>query len=156
MATTNDALITQSAQMGLGKKVLSSVVAALNEGNIIHAVGEFGEEFKFIDHALELEFNDKARLGEFLHKSHELFPDARLELMAIFECGSHVIAEWNLTATHVEIFWLGHERRVRRFLSGISVVDITDGRIREWSDYYDKLTARRGRLAAFFTEWTEH
>jgi hypothetical protein len=141
--------------MGLGKKVLSAVVAALNEGNIIHALDEFGEEFKLIDHALELEFNDKARLGEFLHKSHELFPDARLELMAIFECGSHVIAEWSLAVTHVELFWLGRERRVRRSLLGISVVGITDGRISEWSDYYDKLTARRGRLADFFTEWTE-
>ena len=155
MTTINDALNMQLAETGLGSRVVSSAVADLNEGNITHAVDRFGEAFKFTDHALGLEFNDKERLGEFLRKSRELFPDARLELTAIFESGSHVIAEWNLTATHVELFWLGRERRVRRSLPGISVVGTTDGRISEWSDYYDKLTARRGRLADFFTEWTE-
>ena len=134
---------------------MSSVVADLNEGNITHAVDKFGEDFKFTDHALGLEFNDKERLGQFLHKSRELFPDARLELTAIFVNGSHVIAEWNLTATHVELFWLGRERRVRRSLPGVSVVGITGGRISEWSDYYDKITARRSRLADFFNEWIE-
>jgi steroid delta-isomerase-like uncharacterized protein len=145
----------QSAQTGLGRRVVSSVVADLNEGNITHAVDKFGEDFKFTDHALGLEFNDKELLGQFLHKSRQLFPDARLELTSIFESGSHIIAEWNLTATHVELFWPRGEGRVRRSLPGVSVVGITGGRISEWSDYYDKLTARRGRLADFFTEWTE-
>ena len=155
MTTINSALNMQSAQTGLGKRVVSSVIANLNEGNITNVVDEFSEDLKFTDHALGLEFKDKTRLRDFLHKSRELFPDARLELTAIFESESHVVAEWNLTATHVEYFWPGGEGRVRRSLPGISVVGITDGRISEWSDYYDKLTARRGRLADFFTEWTE-
>lgn len=83
MTMTNGASMKRSAPTNSGKNVLSSVVAALNERNMAHALDEFGEEFKFIDHALELEFNDKARLGEFLRKSHELFPDARLELTTI-------------------------------------------------------------------------
>ena len=155
MTIMNSTLNMQSARTGLSKEVVSSVIANLNEGNISHAVDEFGEQFKFTDHALGLEFDDKARLGEFFQKSHELFPDGHLELTAIFECGSHVIVEWNLTATHIEPFWFGPERRVRRSLPGISVVSITGARISEWSDYYDQITARRGRLADFFTEWIE-
>jgi hypothetical protein len=38
---------------------------------------------------------------------------------------------------------------------GISVVQIRNGKITQWSDYYDQLTSRRYGLAGWFTEWTE-
>jgi hypothetical protein len=155
MTTMNSALDMQSSYTELGIQIVSSVVARHNQGNVADAVDHFGGQFKFSDHALGLEFNDKARLEEFFHKTHELFPDARLDVTPIFESGNHVFAEWTFTATHVEFFWPGREARVRRSLPGVSIVALTGGRICEWSDYYDSTTARRGRLADFFTEWIE-
>src|SRR3954447_8110457 len=155
MTTMNSALNMQSEQAGLGKKVVSSVVADLNEGNVARAVDQFGGAFRFTDQALGLEFNDKARLGEFFDKSRELFPDAHLEVTDIFEDGNHVVAEWTLTATHVESYWFGREARVPRSLRGVSVVAMTGGQITEWADYYDNITARRSRLSELFTEWIE-
>jgi len=35
-------------------------------------------------------------------------------------------------------------------------VQVKNGKISRWSDYYDQLTARRYGLASRFTEWTEH
>jgi limonene-1,2-epoxide hydrolase len=40
-------------------------------------------------------------------------------------------------------------------VQGISVVQVTNGKISEWSDYYDQLTSRRYGVAALFTEWIE-
>jgi diaminopimelate decarboxylase len=155
MTTMNSALHMQSSYTEPGKQIVSSVVDRLNHGNVADAVDHFGGQFKFSDHALGLEFNDKARLEEFFHKTHELFPDAHLDVTAILESGNHVVAEWTLTVTHVELLWPGREARVQRSLPGVSIVAVTGGRISEWSDYYDGLTARRARLADFFTEWIE-
>ena len=59
----------------LPTRALLSVLAALNEGKFSKAVDQFEDHFKFTDHALGLEFLDKRRLVEFIHKSPELFPD---------------------------------------------------------------------------------
>ena len=40
-------------------------------------------------------------------------------------------------------------------VQGMSVVQMQNGKITCWSDYYDKQTARRYGLASRFTEWTE-
>jgi hypothetical protein len=155
MPTNTDLLKRIPGQEGVSTRVVSSVFANLNEGNVIHAVEQFSETFTFTDHALNLEFTDSERLGQFFHKSRELFPDAQLEAIALFESGDHVVAEWTLTATHVELVWPGREARIRRSLPGVSVVAINQGRITKWSDYYDRISARRARLAEYFTEWIE-
>ena len=155
MTTVNSVLDMQSSHTELGKQIVSCVVAKLNDGNVADAVHHFGANFKFSDHALGLEFIDKARLEEFFYKTHELFPDAHLKVTASFESGNHVVAEWTLTATHLELVWPGREARTLRSLPGVSIVAITGGRISDWSDYYDRITARRSRLADFFTDWIE-
>jgi hypothetical protein len=40
-------------------------------------------------------------------------------------------------------------------LHGASIVCIDNGKITDWSDYYDGLTSRRTALASYFTEWVE-
>lgn len=155
MTTINNALNIQSSRTDQREEVVSSVMANLNQGNVVDAVNHFGADFKFSDHALRLEFEDKVRLEEFFHKIRELFPDGYLDVTAIFESGNRVVAEWTFTATHVEFLWPGRETRVSKSLPGISIVTITNGRISQWSDYYDKITARRSRIAEFFTEWIE-
>ena len=39
--------------------------------------------------------------------------------------------------------------------SGSREFHLTNGKITDWTDYYDGLTARRSRLAAYFTDWGE-
>ena len=40
-------------------------------------------------------------------------------------------------------------------MRGISVVQIENGKISQWSDYYDQLKSRRYGVANWFTEWNE-
>ena len=48
-----------------------SVLAALNGGKFSKAVDQFDDHFRFIDHALGLEFTAKSRLIEFFYKARE-------------------------------------------------------------------------------------
>src|SRR5262249_3221718 len=135
--------------------VLQSVLTALRDGKIPEAVDNFDDHFTFNDHGLGLEFADKERLSEFFRKSRELFPETVLEVISIFECGDHVIAEWKITAT--ETLACGSlQLRSPISLPGASIVRVENGRIISWSDYYDQGRSRRIRLAAHFTEWTEY
>jgi len=103
---------------------------------------------------LGLEFKDKGRLTEFLAKTRELFPDSERKVKTIFSSGDRVISEWTLTATQTDPF-LGVRLKVSICVQGISVVQIKNGKINQWSDYYDQLQSRRNGLAAWFTEWLE-
>ena len=137
------------------KRILLSVVAALSGGKISEAVGAFSDQFTFTDNALGLAFNDKNRLTEFFQKSRELFPDTEVVVTSTFESGDHVIAEWKLTATEVVPYFGSTNYRRPFSLPGVSVVEVKDGRIINWLDYYDLPTSRRMRLGAFFEEWIE-
>jgi SnoaL-like domain len=136
-------------------ELLQTVFAALNERNIRGVIDQFADDFTFSDYALDLEFRDKVRLAEFFQKACDLFPDTVVELISTFECGDYAIAEWKLTGTQIQQFRF----RSYRFpisLSGSTIVQEKHGRIVRWSDYYDKLTSRRGPLKAFFEEWIEY
>jgi ketosteroid isomerase-like protein len=137
------------------RRILKSVLTALSQGNISEVVEQFDDHFTFTDHALALEFVDKQRLAEFLHKSRELFPDTAMEVVSIFECGDYVIAEWKLTATQT-VPYRSVRYRFPILLRGSTIVHIENGRVTRWSDFYDQNTSRRVNLAAFFTEWIEY
>jgi SnoaL-like domain len=137
------------------QRILQSALAALSEGRISEVLDQFDEHFTFTDHALALEFTDKGRLMEFLHKSRELFPDTMVGVVSIFECGDHAIAEWNVTATQ-SVPYGSIYLRLPISLRGTSVVHVKNGRITEWSDCYDQNRSRRVSLTAFFTEWIEY
>ena len=135
--------------------VLRSVFTALNQRNISRAIDQFADDFAFNDYALDLEFTDKERLTEFFQKASELFPDTVVELVSTFECGDHAIAEWKLTGTQTESFG-SRSYRSPIALHGSTIVQTRHGRVVHWSDYYDQLKSRRGRLGAFFEEWIEY
>ena len=116
---------------------------------------QFSDRFTFTDHALGLEFKDKGRLTEFLAKTCELFPDSERRDNTIFSSGDRVITEWTITATRTEPFLDGRLRKVPICVRGISVVQIQNEKISQWSDYYDQLKSRRSAVAAWFTEWIE-
>jgi len=71
---------TASIGVSAPKRILQSVLAALNEGKISKAVDQFDDHFTFTDYALDLEFTDKGRLVEFFQKTRVLFPDTVVEI----------------------------------------------------------------------------
>jgi len=136
-------------------RILQTALTAWRQGNLVEVVDQFNDQFTFTDHALGLQFKDKGRLTEFLAKIRELFPDSERRDTTIFSSGDRVISEWTLTATQTEPFLGGHLRKVPICVRGISDVQIKNGKISQWSDYYDQLKSRRYAVAAWFTEWIE-
>jgi ketosteroid isomerase-like protein len=145
----------ESTRLNAAQWILRSVLAALREGRISDAVAQFSNRFKFNDHGVALEFTDKPRLTEFFEKARELFPDTTLEIVSLFESGDQAIAEWNLAATQT-IPYGSISYRVPISLHGSTIVHVENGRIVQWSDYYDQNSAHRISLAAFFTDWVEY
>jgi len=154
MNTHTTVLNDASAETTTPDRILQTALAACRQGNFVAAANQFNDQFTFTDHALGLEFKDKGRLIEFLAKTRELFPDSERKANTIFNSGDRVISEWTLTATQTDPF-LGVRLKVSICVHGISVVQIKNGKISQWSDYYDQLKSWRHGLAALFTEWIE-
>jgi len=142
-------------EMATSEEVVLTVLTHLNDGKIDDAIAGFAEKFRFEDHGIGVEFTDKERLAEFFQKTRELYPDSCLHTDRTLVSGDYVIMEWTLQATLTEPFYGGLSRKVGVSLHGVSVVRTDDGKITEWADYYDGLTARRTALASYFTEWVE-
>ena len=155
MNTHSTVLDHASAGAISSDRIVQIALAAWREGNLVAAVDEFNDQFTFTDHALGLEFKDKGRLTEFCVKVRERFPDSKRSDNTIFSSEDRVISEWTLTATKTEPFLGGRLRKVPICVQGISVVQIKNGKISQWSDYYDQLKSRRYGVAASFTEWIE-
>jgi steroid delta-isomerase-like uncharacterized protein len=155
MNTQRNLLDNVSTETTTPDRILQIVLAAWRQRNFVAVANQFSDQFTFTDHALGLEFKDKGRLTEFLAKIRELFPDSERRDNTIFSNGDRVISEWTLTATTTEPFLEARLRKVPISAPGISVVQIKNGRISQWSDYYDQLKSRRSGVAAWFTEWIE-
>jgi ketosteroid isomerase-like protein len=136
-------------------QAVETMLMHLKNGKIRDAAACFAENFEFKDRGIGLEFKNRERLAEFFQKTRELYPDSSLQTDTIFVSGDHVITEWTLETTLVEPFYGGLLRKVPVSLHGTSIVRIDHGKITDWSDYYDGLTARRTALASYFTEWVE-
>jgi ketosteroid isomerase-like protein len=135
--------------------VLRSVLTALSDGRISEAVAQFSDRFRFNDHGVALEFTDKPGLREFFEKARELFPDTTLEIVSLLESGDQAIAEWKLAATQTMPYG-SISYRVPISLHGATIARVENGRIVQWSEYYDQNSARRISLAAFFSDWVEY
>jgi ketosteroid isomerase-like protein len=135
-------------------RILESTLQALSEARTSDVIRQFDECFTFTDHGLDLEFNHRTRLIEFFEKARELFPDTVVEVLSTCEAGDQAIAEWKITAMETVRYGSLPLRRPVSF-RGVSVARLRNGKIAEWSDYYDQLCSRRVNLAAYFTEWVE-
>ena len=136
-------------------RILGIALTAWRQGNLAELVDQFNDQFLFTDHALGLEFKDKERLTEFFAKLREHFPDSERRDHTVLSSGDRVVSEWALTATKAEPFLDGRPRKVPINMRGISVVQLKNGKISQWSDYYDELKSRRQGVAALLTEWIE-
>jgi steroid delta-isomerase-like uncharacterized protein len=149
---------TDMSEISTGVAALEGAILTvqthLKNGEVDDAVARFDKEFTFKDHGIGLEFKDKDRLAEFFQKARELYPDSLRKTNTIFVSGDHVITEWTLLATVTEPFH-GLFLKVPVSVHGTSIVQMRNGKITGWADYYDGLTSRRTALAAHFTEWVE-
>lgn len=137
------------------ESLVRAVLTALREGLIDDAVDQFGEQFAYIDYGIGLEFRDKGPLTEFFQKQRELYPDLLLLTDAILVSGDHVIREWTLQYTVTEALLPAGPLKKPICLNGVSVLQIENGEITRWSDYYNGLISRRTGLASYFTDWIE-
>ena len=133
--------------------VVWTVLMHRKNGKISDATACFAEKFAFKDRGIGLQFKNRERLAEFFQKTRELYPDSSLQTDAILVSGEHVITEWTRKTTITEPFYGGLSRKVPVSLHGASIVRIDNGKIIDWSEYYDGLTSRRTALASYFTEW---
>ena len=136
-------------------EVVVAVLKHLQRGEINEATAYFAERFHFNDRGIDLEFTDSGRLAEFFTKARELYPDSSLRIDRVLVSGDYVTIQWTSHTVLTEPFFGGLTRKVAISLQGASIVGVEEGRIREWSDYYDGLKSRRTALAAQFTEWVE-
>jgi steroid delta-isomerase-like uncharacterized protein len=155
MNTHSTVLDNASAEATTPDRILQTALAAWKQDNFVEVADQFNDQFTFTDHALGLEFKDKGHLTEFLAKIQERLPDSERKDNTLFSSGDRVISEWTLTATQAEPFLGGRLRKVPICVQGVSVVQIKNGKISQWSDYYDKLRSRRYGVAPRFTEWIE-
>ena len=155
MNTQTPTLGNPSADATTPNGILHAFLAAWWHGDVGEAADLFSDRFTLTDQALGLEFKDKEHLTEFLARTRELFPDTQRTDNTIISSEDGVISEWTLTATMSEPFLGGLMRKVPIRVQGMSVVQMQNGKITRWSDYYDQQTARRYGLASRFTEWTE-
>ena len=132
-----------------------SALTRLQNGTIEDAIADFAEDFCFNDRGLGLEFTDKERLRAFFQKERELYPSLCFQTNEILVAEDRAIAEWLLKYAVKEPFYGNLSRNVPVSLPGVSVARIKNGKITEWSDYYDGLTSRRTALGAHFTDWVE-
>lgn len=137
-------------------KVVLAVLTHLQKGEISEATSYFAESFHFNDHGVELEFTDLSRLADFFQKDRELYPESSLRMGTVLVSGDYVSIQWNRHTVLTEPSFGGLTRKVPVGLHGASIVRVEDGKIKEWSDYYDGLTSRRTALADYFTEWIEY
>ena len=138
------------------RSILKSTLDDLSSGRVLEAVAHFDEGFKFNDHALALEFTNEQRLTEFFQKARELFPDTRMEVISLMESGDYAIAQWKLTATQTVPSYGSLTYRLRVSLHGSTIARIRNGRIVQWSNYYDQSSSWRAGLASCFMEWIEY
>jgi hypothetical protein len=100
------------------EELVLSALRDLRNGQVEEATGHFADQFRFKDHRIGLEFNDKQRSAEFFQKTRELYPET-------------------------EPFYGGLKWRVPVSLHGTSIVRTENGKITSSAEYYDGLTARR-------------
>jgi predicted SnoaL-like aldol condensation-catalyzing enzyme len=135
--------------------VVLAVLTHLQKGEINEATAYFAESCHFNDHGIELEFTNSRRLADFFKKTRDLYPDSSLRTDRVLVSGDYVTIQWMRLTVLTEPFFGGLTRKVPISLQGASIVRIEDGRVTEWSDYYDALKSRRTALADHFTECIE-
>ena len=152
---TGRIVLEHTSQKSVGvDRILQVTLEALKQGDFTTALDQFNDEFAFVDHALELEFSAKDRLTEFLANRRRLFPEfERFDNIVL--CGENrIVSEWFLTAAKYGS--LPKSRMtVPICVRGASIVQIENGKITQWSEYYDQRQSGGYGPATQITAWLD-
>ena len=89
----NQTIVSNSGTEGLNGeriRIWRTALEALAEGDIDKALEQFGDQFKFTDHSLGLEFIEKDRLREYLVKTGQFFEESeRTEHIVLIHVGRY-------------------------------------------------------------------
>ncbi len=80
------------------------------------------------------------QVKEFMKSIIAMEPDYKWHVDRVIVSGSTIVAEWTWTATFTGDGPYGPAKNVPVSGRGTSVVDIENGRIKQFTDYYDTLT----------------
>ena len=147
--------VDRTVVLAVPECALETVLRCVGQGRFDEAIDQFNHHFTYNDNGIQLELSDKERLREFFKKTREVYSDLVFETQTIRHIGDDLIGEWTLRATVTDPFYGGLQRKVPILLRGASVVRLENGKITQWSDYYDGLQSRRSAVAALFTDWIE-
>jgi limonene-1,2-epoxide hydrolase len=154
MNLNSTVLNNASGEATAAERVLKVALAALKRGDFLEVVKHLSREFTFSDYALDLEFKDKQELITFFSRTCELFPNTERTDNIILSIADHVVSQWTLTGTGAQPFFLGGRTiHVPIHARGVSIVQIENGKICHWAEYYDQIKSRRYSVAAMFTDW---
>jgi ketosteroid isomerase-like protein len=146
---TGRIVFEQTSQQSVGLDgILQVTLEALKQGDFITALDQFNDEFAFIDHALEIEFRAKDGLTEFFAKRRRFFTDFERTDNIVVRGEDRIVSEWFLTARKPESW-----KKVPICVRGASIVQIENGKITQWSDYYDQLQSGGYGLETCLTTW---
>jgi limonene-1,2-epoxide hydrolase len=143
-----------SQKSGSLERIVQVTLEALKQGDFITALDQFNDDFAFIDHALELEFSAKDRVIEFFAERRRRFPEFERTDNIVMSGGNRIVSEWFLTAAKrgsLPESWM----EVPICMRGASIVRIENGKITQWSDYYDQLQAGDYGVGTWLTAWMD-
>lgn len=124
-----------------GKQVLEAYVAAWNSHDSTAFDTLLAPDGIHEDIAQDFRGN-LAQTKDFLRAHIASMPDFKWTLTHVFESGSQVAAEWTWTATYTGEGPSGPVTGFHSSTRGSSIVEIENGRIKRFTDYWD--------LASFF------
>jgi hypothetical protein len=135
---------------------VDAVLQFIRQKQIPAAIALFDEAATFVDYGLNLKFDNRQRLMEFFNKQIELYPDSLLTVDLQSSRGDNVTVVWTLNASVPQPAVGGRTRSVAVVLRGASLICVRDGKIAEWTEFYDGLTSRRTALGDHFRDWLEY
>jgi ketosteroid isomerase-like protein len=118
--------------------IWQAALNALAKGDIDEAVDQFDDQFIFSDHALGLEFKRKDQLYGYFRRIREFFSESERTDHTLFSSGDVIFSQWRMAVIRSKPFLDGRFRKIKSEAHGISVVRVSDGRIVQWSEYYDQ------------------
>ena len=78
-----------------------------------------------------------AQVNGFMRDVLKTQPDYKWTVTSTFADGAHVAAEWTWTGTYTGPSPTGALKNVRTSGRGVGIVEIENGKIRQFTDYYD-------------------
>jgi steroid delta-isomerase-like uncharacterized protein len=127
-----------------GRAVLEAYVSAWNRHDSLAFDTLMTTDAVHEDIAQNFRGQGPAQAKEFMRTTIGAEPDFVWRLTNVVESGPMVAAEWTWTATYTGPSPIGPVTRRRIAGPGVSIVEIENGRIKRFTDYFD--------MASFFRE----